>query len=130
VVGASYDLVVIDCPPRQTDPRVGKVQESAMMASHLVLLPCGPSPTEAWALTGSVDLVREAQTYREGLDAVVLITRRQARTTLGEAARAVLQEAGLTVLAAELGQRVAYQEAIAAGRGWAPTRRRTPLPAR
>ena len=111
-VASSFDLVVIDCPPR-----AGDVQRSALMCSSLALLPCGPSAADAWALAGTLELVREAQTMRPDLLAAVLLTRQQPRTSVGQSARAVLAAGGLPLLAAELGYRVAYQEALAAGQG-------------
>ncbi|MGH2997684.1 MAG: ParA family partition ATPase [Gaiellaceae bacterium] len=110
--GRGYDLIVIDCPPR-----AGDVQRSALMVADVAILPCGPSAADAWALASSLDLVIEAQTVRPILRAAVLITRKQARTALGASARGVLAESGLPVLSAELGYRVAYQEALAAGLG-------------
>lgn len=111
-VAQGFDLVVIDCPPR-----AGDVQRSALMASTLTLLPCGPSAADAWALASSLELVREAQTLRPELLAAVLLTRQQPRTAVGQSARQVLSGAGLPLLASELGYRVAYQEALAAGLG-------------
>lgn len=111
-VASAFDLVVIDCPPR-----AGDVQRSALMVSTLALLPCGPSAADAWALASSLELVREAQILRPELVAAVLLTRKQPRTALGQSARPVLADSGLPVLQSELGYRVAYQEAMAAGVG-------------
>jgi chromosome partitioning protein len=111
-VAAGYDMVIIDCPPRH-----GDVQRSALMVADLVVLPCGPSAADAWALASSLDVVNEARTMRDELQACVLITRKQGRTALGKGARKVLESAGLPVLATELGSRIAYQEALAAGMG-------------
>jgi chromosome partitioning protein len=47
----------------------------------------------------------------------VLITRKQGRTAIAKSARAALETSGLPVLVTELGHRVAYQEALAAGKG-------------
>jgi len=107
-----YDLTVIDCPPRH-----GDVQRSALMVAHVAVLPCGPSAADAWAMSASIELVREAQVLREALQACVLITRKQGRTALGKGAREVLAASGLPLLTTELHHRVAYQEAIAAGLG-------------
>jgi chromosome partitioning protein len=118
-IASSFDLVVIDCPPR-----AGDVQRSALMVSSLALLPCGPSAADAWALASSLELVREAQTLRADLGAAVLLTRKQPRTAVGQGARQVLADSGLPLLQTELGYRVAYQEAMAAGLGvttYAPT---------
>jgi chromosome partitioning protein len=108
----AYDLTVIDCPPRH-----GDVQRSALMVSDIAVLPCGPSAADAWALAASLDVVAEARAMRDALQACILITRKQGRTSLGKGAREVLEASGLPVLCTELGYRVAYQEAIAAGQG-------------
>jgi chromosome partitioning protein len=111
-VASAYDTTLIDCPPRH-----GEVQRSALMVADLVVIPCGPSAADAWALAASLEVVNEARTMREELLACVLITRKQGRTSLAKGARAVLEPSGLPVLETELGSRVAYQEALAAGMG-------------
>lgn len=114
-----FDVVLVDTPPR-----AGDVQRSALMFADVVLLPCGPSAPDAWALASTLELVREAATLRPELAAYVLLTRVQRGTELGRTARTVLEESGFPVLATELGHRVAYQEALAAGLGvttYAPT---------
>jgi chromosome partitioning protein len=107
-----FDWVLIDTPPRHSE-----TQRAALMVADLALLPCGPSASDAWALAESVDLVRAAQQVRPDLNASVLLTRKVAGTAIGKSARDVLGEAGLPVLRSELGFRVAYQEAPAAGLG-------------
>lgn len=111
-VAAGYDATIIDCPPR-----LGEVQRSAMMVADIVVLPCGPSAADAWALAASLEVVSEARAQREELIACVLITRKLGRTALAKGARAVLEPSGLPVLGTELGSRIAYQEALAAGMG-------------
>lgn len=111
-VAASYDLTVIDCPPRH-----GDILRSALMTADIAVLPCGPSAADAWALAATLDVVAEARVVRDALRACILITRKQGRTALGKGAREVLESSGLPVLGAELGYRIAYQEALAAGRG-------------
>jgi chromosome partitioning protein len=107
-----YDEVVIDCPPRHDD-----IQRAALMVADLVVLPCGPSAMDAWALAEGLDLVTRARQLRPELQATILITRKVARTSLGSGARQTLAGCGLPVLSTELGFRVAYQEAPAAGLG-------------
>ena len=111
-LAGNYDVTFIDCPPRH-----GEVQRSALMVADVVVLPCGASAADAWALTTSLEVVHEARAVREELLACVLITRKQGRTALGKNARKVLESTGLPVLETELGSRVAYQEALAAGQG-------------
>lgn len=110
-VAAAFDLVVIDCPPR-----AGDVQRAALMVADVAVLPCGPAAPDAWALAATLEVVNEAQVLRPGLRAVVVVTRKQ-RTAIGQGAREVLGGGGLPVLRAEVWHRVAYQEALAAGRG-------------
>lgn len=111
-IAESFDLVFVDCPPRH-----GGVQRSALMVADAVLLPCGPSAADAWALASSLELVSEARTIRSELLAAIVINKRKPRTSLGADARGMLSEGGLPVLMTELGDRIAYQEALAAGLG-------------
>lgn len=111
-VSGGYDFTVIDCPPSN-----GSIQRSALMVANLAVFPCGPSALDAWALAESLELVQKAREFRPDLHAVVLITRRVVGTTLGAGARETLSTSGLPVLRTELCHRIAYQEAIAAGRG-------------
>jgi chromosome partitioning protein len=111
-VAAGYDLTIIDCPPRH-----GEIQRSALMIADVAVLPCGPSAADAWALTASLDVVNEAKTVRDELQACVLVTRKQSRTALGKGARKVLESCGLPVLESEIGYRIAFQEAMALGMG-------------
>lgn len=108
----AYDVTVIDCPPRH-----GEVLRSALMVADLVVLPCGPSAMDAWALAESIELVGQARSVRPALCASILLTRKMARTALGAGAREVAASSGLSVLTTELHYRVAYQEAPAAGLG-------------
>ena len=111
-VRAGFDAVLIDCPPR-----AGDVQRAALMVADVAVLPCGPSAADAWALADTLELVAEARALRPELAAAVLLTRIQGHTALGRGARDVLAESGLPVLRSSLGYRVAYAEALAAGRG-------------
>jgi chromosome partitioning protein len=106
----SHDLTLIDCPPR------GDVMtRAAVMIADLVILPTGPAPTDFWALTGSVQLIREAQAFRPDLRAVLLLNRIQPRQNLSTTARDSLQSLELPVLETTLGLRTAYAESIALG---------------
>jgi chromosome partitioning protein len=111
-LASGFDMTFIDCPPRH-----GEVQRSALMVADVVVLPCGASAADAWALATSLEVVREARAMRDELLACVLITRKQGRTALGKSARKVLESTGLPVLETELGSRIAYQESLAAGQG-------------
>ncbi len=111
-VAAPFDVTLIDCPPRHD-----AIQRSALMVADVVLLPCGPTAADAWALASTVELLEEARTVRPHLKAAVLLTRVQAHTSIGKGAREVLAETGLPIFEGQLGYRVAFQEALAAGLG-------------
>jgi len=107
-----YDVVVVDTPPRH-----GDTMRSALMVADVVVLPCGPSGPDAWALAESLELISQARMVRPKLKACVTLTRKMARTAIGKNARDVLDACGLPVLASETHYRVAYQEAITMGQG-------------
>lgn len=111
-LASSYEYAIIDCPPRH-----GTIMRSALMVADLVVVPCGPSAVDAWALAETIDMIAEAAVIRPELKAAILITRKVARTSLGQGARGALAHAGIPILVSELGYRVAYQEAPAAGCG-------------
>jgi chromosome partitioning protein len=111
-LAANFDMVLIDTPPR-----LGEVQRAALMISDMVLLPCGPSTHDTWALAASLELINQARSLRPEMQAAVLLTRKVASTVIGREAREVLTSTGLPVLATELGYRTDYQEASAAGMG-------------
>ncbi len=111
-LAGSYDFTVIDCPPRH-----GDVQRSALMIADLAVIPCGPAAFDVWAMTEPVEIIREARKLRPDLRVAALVTRRVARAAIGAAARQAIEALGLEVLRSELGFRIAYQEAPAAGLG-------------
>lgn len=111
-VARAYDCTIIDCPPSN-----GEIQRSALMVASLALLPCGPSAFEAWALADSLDLARAAQRFHRKLRVAVLINGAKTGTRIAKGARSVFADTGVTVLRTELGDRVAYEEAPAAGVG-------------
>lgn len=108
----AFDVVVIDCPPRHAE-----TQRAALMVADLAILPSGPSAHDAWAMSESVDLVTAAQKLRPELRAALLVTRKVPGTVIGAASREALAETGVPILKTELGFRIAYQEAPAAGQG-------------
>lgn len=111
-LAANYDFTVIDCPPRH-----GDVQRSALMIADLAILPCGPAAVDVWAMTEPVEIIGEARKIRPDLRVFALVTRKVSRAAIGAAARENLGSLGLPVLRTELGFRIAYQEAPAAGVG-------------
>lgn len=110
-IAAAFDIVIVDCPGRD-----GAVVRAALMVANIVLVPCGASPADAWALQQSLDLLDEAKAFRPNLIARVVITRRRP-TNLGKNARNDLVASGVPLLEVELAERVGYQVAMGEGRG-------------
>jgi chromosome partitioning protein len=107
----AFDVVVVDVPGRAAGAR----QVGALLVADVVVLPCGPSAPDAWGLAASVEAVREVQELRPLLARILL--NRADRTAMTRSAQDALAAVGLPVLARSLGARVAYAEALAAGRG-------------
>lgn len=86
-----YDLVLIDCPPRH-----GEVQAQALVVADLVLMPCGPTAADAWALGSTLDLVPvvigDRVTYQDALAAGQGVTTFAPRSKAADEIRALLGE--------------------------------------
>ncbi len=105
------DHVVIDGPPR-----IAALARSALLAADLVLIPVQPSPYDVWASAEMVALIREAQIFRPALRAAFVINRRVSTTVIGREARGALADQPLPALSAEVLQRIAFADSVAAGR--------------
>lgn len=110
-IGGGYDVIVIDGTPRVYD-----VARSAIMASHVVLIPVQPSPYDVWAAKEIVDLIQEAQIFKPDLKAAFVINRRVANTALGRDVHAALAEYPIPVLKSTVSQRIAFAESAACGK--------------
>jgi chromosome partitioning protein len=106
----SYTTVLIDGPPRVYD-----VTRSAIMASHLVLIPVQPSPYDVWAAKEIVDLLHEASVYNGKLKTAFVINRKIVNTAIGRDVAEALREYPVPVLKATVCQRVAFAETASQG---------------
>ena len=77
-VAKDYDVVVIDGAPR-----VNELGRSAILASDTILIPVQPSPYDVWAAADTVQLIREAQMYRESLTSAFVINRKIVNNEIG-----------------------------------------------
>ena len=105
------DHIVIDGPPR-----VAGLMRSALLAADLVLIPVQPSPLDGWASAEMLALLSEARIYRPGLAARFVLNRCAARTVIARETAEALADHDPPVLAAKIGQRVAFAEAAQGGR--------------
>lgn len=110
-IASQHDITIIDTAGRQSKRLAG-----ALMLADLALVPCQPSPADVWAMADTVDTITTVQELRPELKAVAVINKK-ARTTLSRNTRGALENTGLSVLSATMGQRVAFGEAMAAGQG-------------
>lgn len=109
-IAADYDVVIID-----GSPRVSELGRAAIMASDLVLIPVQPSPYDVWASADTVQLINEAQQFKEKLKAVFVINRKIVNTAIGRDVVTALANFGLPVCDRALSQRVAFAESAARG---------------
>jgi chromosome partitioning protein len=109
-IASDYDVVVIDGAPRVND-----LGRAAILASDVVLIPVQPSPYDVWASADTVQLIREAQQFKENLKAVFVINRKIVNTAIGRDVHKALGEFEFPVLSAALCQRVIYAESAGQG---------------
>jgi chromosome partitioning protein len=105
------DIVLIDTPPGAPD-----VAYQAALAADLMLLPCGPSPLDLFALKEVLSLALKARAERRSkkprirfVPSKVLMS-----TNLGRGLASSLKDMGKKVLP-PIGQRIVVAEAVASG---------------
>ena len=86
---------------------------SALRESDLVLMPCTPAGPDVWALSETIETVREVQAIRAELGAGVVVNG-SSKTRLASSAVRALGELGVP-LASTVGRRTAIAEAVTAG---------------
>jgi chromosome partitioning protein len=109
-IAKDYDVVVIDGAPR-----VNELGRSAILASDTILIPVQPSPYDVWAAAVTVQLIREAQQFRDSLTAAFVINRKIVNTAIGRDVASALDHFGTPVLPGHLCQRVVYAESASQG---------------
>jgi chromosome partitioning protein len=109
-IARGVDHVVIDGPPR-----IAGLMRSALLAADLVLVPVQPSPLDGWASGEMLNLIREARIFRPELVARFVLNRCAARTIIARETGDALAEHDPPVLAARIGQRVAFADAARTG---------------
>lgn len=107
----AFDVAVIDGAPRMTE-----LAGAAVRAADLVLIPVQPSAAEIWAADDILEVVRERQSISDGPQAAFVVSRAVARTNLSDTVDDALAAKEVSVLENRTGQRVAYAEALGAGR--------------
>jgi chromosome partitioning protein len=109
-LGADYDWVIIDGPPR-----VNELARSAIAASDLVVTPVQPSPYDVWAAKDIVDIVRECEISRPEVLSCFLINRLVPNTTLAGEVTDALAEFDLPILSTIIRNRTEYAKSARLG---------------
>lgn len=100
------DIVLVDCPGAAE-----RLLSVAIRAADLVLIPAQPSAPDVWATTATLGMCAKERT-----PARVALNRVPPRGGAVAEAEAALVEAGAELLAARLGNRVAFSTAFLEGR--------------
>lgn len=109
--GKDADIVLIDTPPGMPETAY-----QAALAADLMLLPCGPSPLDLFALKEALALSLRARAERRSKKPRIRFVPSKvlATTNLGRGLASSLKNMGKKVLPA-IGQRVVVAEAVASG---------------
>ena len=101
------DLVLVDGPAHiEAEARI------AVRAAALVLIPVQPSPLDLWATEATLAMARD-----ERRQILAVLNRVAPRSAVAEHIAAGLTQAGATVAAARIGNRIALVHAMAQGLG-------------
>ena len=105
------DIVIIDTPPG-----IPEIVHQAAMVADLLLLPCGPSPLDLFAMKEALALALKARAERRSKKPRIrLVPSKVSMTTrLGRGLTSSLESMGRKVLPS-IGQRVVVAEAVEAG---------------
>lgn len=105
------DIVVIDTPPGQPE-----VAYQAALVADLMLLPCGPSPLDLFALKEALSLALKARAERRSKKPRIRLVPSKVNmsTRLGRGLTSSLEDMGKKVLP-PIGQRVVLAEAVEVG---------------
>jgi chromosome partitioning protein len=105
------DIVVIDTPPGLPD-----VTYQAALAADLMLLPCGPSPLDLFALKDALALSLKARAERRSKKPRIRFVPSKVlmNTNLGRGLASSLEKMGKKVLP-PIGQRIVLAEAVSSG---------------
>lgn len=105
------DIVLIDTPPGMPEAAY-----QAALAADLMLLPCGPSPLDLFALKETLSLSLKARAERRSKKPRIRFVPSKvlATTNLGRGLASSLKNMGKKVLPA-IGQRVVVAEAVSSG---------------
>jgi chromosome partitioning protein len=107
----AFDIVVVDGAPSLEDRAL-----SAVKAANLVLIPVRPSGADIWSAQDVVDMARARKEATGAPDAAFVVSQQVARSNLASTVQDALSTFDIDVMDARTSHRVAYAEALGAGR--------------
>lgn len=105
----SYEVEIIDLPPRLDDPAVIQTIQEA----DRIIIPCTPSPADMVAGKATAAVVQRVM--KPGAKAAVCFNMLQKGTTLTSHVAKIAQDIGLPALSNQLTRRQCYQHAVVLG---------------
>ncbi len=106
----NYWHTIVDTPPA-----TGDITRSALVVSNLAIVPISPSPLDIWSSKETINLIKEARKHNRKLSSKLLISKKIIGTRIGREAREALEAYRLKIFNTEIGQRIAYVEAMISG---------------
>lgn len=110
-LAADYAYTIIDGPARGQD-----IAHSVVIASDVVIVPIEPGGPSIWAAVETIATVNNGRALKEHLHAAFVISRKHGNTVLGREAREYARDEGVPLLKTEIQSRIAYAEALTAGK--------------
>ena len=125
-----YDYTIIDAPPHAE-----AISRSCIIASDFVVLPIEPSGLSTWASDLTIRQFQAARDMKETLKCGFVVSRKIGKSVIGREVRTMadevatpdhgsMQEAGISILSADVENRVAFAESITMGKTifeWSPS---------
>ena len=121
-MAADYTHTIIDGPARGKD-----IAHSVVIASDIVVIPMEPGGPSLWAASETIEAVNNGRALKEIMQAVFPVSRKHGNTVIGREAKAYAADTGIHNLRAEVLNRVAFAEALTAGKTYSNGRQKARL---
>lgn len=110
LVAGGLDYLIIDSPPGR-----GDTVRTVLSISNLAIIPVSPSSLDIWSCEGTMEMIAESRRFNPELAVDLLITKKIPGTRVAREIHAALATFDVTVMSAELSQRVAFIDAMKCG---------------
>lgn len=107
-----YEIVLVDCPPNVTDLTTGRV----LAVTDCTIVPTNSSPLDLWSGQGMVALIEQTLSHNPEGKFAILRNKAKSKTLLHRQLSDLLDESGIRLLKATVGDREVYAQSAALGR--------------